>query len=159
LRAVIQRVLKAQVEVQGQQTASMGAGLLVFLAAGQNDSEEQAIWMADKISALRIFPDDAGKMNRSLLDIAGSLIMVSQFTLYGDCRKGNRPSFVQALEPTKARQLCDRFVQRIRDKGIVCGTGVFGADMKVSLTNDGPVTLLLDSSVSRNSGAQGFANP
>jgi D-tyrosyl-tRNA(Tyr) deacylase len=145
MRAVIQRVSEASVTVEGKVTASIKKGLLVLLGAGQGDSRKQADWMANKISGLRIFPDDQGKMNLSLQEINGEMIVVSQFTLYGDCRKGRRPSFIQALEPAAAKELCDYFVKKIHDKKINCGTGVFGADMKVSLLNDGPVTLVLDS--------------
>jgi len=158
MRAVIQRVSEAQVSVDGAETAAMGSGLLVLLAAGQGDSEKEVAWMADKIINLRIFPDAQGKMNRSLLEMQGEMIVVSQFTLYGDCRKGRRPSFVHALEPGAAEDLCNRFVERVRAAGIQCGTGVFKAHMQVSLTNDGPVTLLVDSSVSRRSGRNGFSD-
>ncbi len=158
MRAVLQRVSEARVAVAGAETASIGRGLLVLLAAGQGDSQKEVAWMADKIVNLRIFPDDQEKMNRSLLDLKGEMIVVSQFTLYGDCRKGRRPSFVRALEPEAAEGLCTRFIERIRALGIPCGSGVFGANMQVSLTNDGPVTLLVDSSVPRRSGTSGFSD-
>jgi len=157
VRAVIQRVEHAKVTVEERTVASMDSGLLVLLAAGQQDTESVADWMADKIINLRVFPDDAGKMNLSLKDTAGQMIVVSQFTLYGDCRKGRRPSFVGALEPDAASRLVDRFVLRVNESGIVCSQGVFGAHMKVDLLNDGPVTLLLDSAVSRHSAKGGFS--
>lgn len=157
MRAVIQRVAEARVVVEGQETARMGRGLLVLLAAGQGDSDQEVSWMADKIVNLRVFPDEQGKMNRSLIDLPGEMIVVSQFTLYGDCRKGRRPSFVHALEPRAAETLCSRFVERVQALGIPCGSGVFGAHMQVSLTNDGPVTLLVDSSLPRRSRTSGFS--
>ncbi len=157
MRAVIQRVSWASVEIEGKKTAQIGPGLLVLLAAGQGDSETQADWMAEKIAHLRVFPDDQGRMNRSLLDSGYEMIAVSQFTLYGDCRKGRRPSFVHALEPEAASLLVDRFVHEIAKKGIRCGTGEFGAHMHVELLNDGPVTLLVDSAVPRRAGTGGFA--
>jgi D-tyrosyl-tRNA(Tyr) deacylase len=135
----------------------MGPGLLVLLGAGQGDTERDVEWMAEKIPNLRIFPDPDGKMNRALLETGGAMIVVSQFTLYGDCRKGRRPSFVGALEPKEAARLCDLFVERIKALGVSCGTGVFGAHMQVSLVNDGPVTLLVDSSLPRHGGNQGFS--
>jgi D-aminoacyl-tRNA deacylase len=157
MRAVLQRVSRAAVRVDGRAVAEMGPGLLVLLAAGQGDGPAQVDWMADKILQLRVFPDPAGKMNRSLLDTAGELIVVSQFTLYGDCRKGRRPAFVQALEPGAAAGLIEAFTARVRAAGVRCGAGVFGAHMQVELVNDGPVTLLLDSALPRHAGAQGFA--
>jgi D-aminoacyl-tRNA deacylase len=158
MRAVIQRVSQAQVSIDGQQTAAINKGLLVLLAAGKSDTPKEVAWMAEKIPNLRIFPDESDKMNRSLLDIQAAMIVVSQFTLYGDCRKGRRPSFVQALEPQAAEKLCDLFIEKIRAQKISCQAGQFGANMMVSLTNDGPVTLLVDSSVSRRQSAEGFAN-
>jgi D-aminoacyl-tRNA deacylase len=145
MRAVLQRVSEARVVVEGRETAAIKAGLLVLLAAGRGDTEQEVRWMVDKITDLRIFPDAEGKMNRSLLDAGGAMIVVSQFTLYGDCRKGRRPSFIAALEPQAAAQLYDLFVAQVRSRGIACGTGVFGAHMQVGLVNDGPVTLLVDS--------------
>ena len=158
MRAVIQRVAQAAVTVEGREIASMNRGLLVLLAAGQGDTESDVQWMIEKIINLRVFPDDQGKMNRSLLEVKGDMIAVSQFTLYGDCRKGRRPSFAHALEPQAAENLCALFVAQIRTRGIPCGTGTFGAHMMVSLVNDGPVTLLVDSAVSRRSGNVGFAD-
>jgi D-tyrosyl-tRNA(Tyr) deacylase len=159
MRAVIQRVLEAKVTADDRETARMGKGLLVLLAAGQGDSEKEVDWMSEKIINLRIFPDDQDRMNRSLLDSGGEMIVVSQFTLYGDCRKGRRPSFVHALDPEEAEKLCERFIQKVRLRGISCGSGVFGAHMLVSLVNDGPVTLLVDSSLPRRKGAKGFGEP
>jgi D-tyrosyl-tRNA(Tyr) deacylase len=156
MRAVLQRVSEARVTVDDQDRARMGPGLLVLLAAGQGDTEKEVDWMAEKIVNLRIFPDDQGRMNRSLLDSGGEMIVVSQFTLYGDCRKGRRPSFVHALEPQEAERLCEQFVRSVRSRGVSCGSGVFGAHMQVLLVNDGPVTLLVDSALPRRSGAQGF---
>lgn len=152
MRALIQRVSNAGVKVESRQIARMGRGLLVLLGAGEGDGDHQVEWMADKIINLRIFSDQEGKMNRSLLDIGGEMIVVSQFTLYGDCRRGRRPSFAHALEPGEATRLCDRFVEVVRAEGIPCGTGEFGAHMLVELVNDGPVTLWIDSAVSRRAG-------
>lgn len=159
MRAVIQRVLEAKVTVNDQETARIGKGLLVLLAAGQGDGEKETDWMAEKIVNLRIFPDDQDRMNCSLLDSGGEMIVVSQFTLYGDCRKGRRPSFVHALQPEAAEKLCELFIQKVRSRGISCGSGVFGAHMLVSLVNDGPVTLLVDSALPRRKGAEGFGQP
>jgi len=159
MRAVIQRVLEAKVTVDDQETARIGKGLLVLLAAGQGDGEKEVDWMSEKIVNLRIFPDDQDRMNRSLLDSGGEMIVVSQFTLYGDCRKGRRPSFVHALEPREAERLCEVFILKVRSRGISCGSGVFGAHMRVSLVNDGPVTLLVDSALPRRKGAKGFSEP
>lgn len=158
MRAVIQRVRQASVEVEGREVASMSRGLLVLLGAGRGDSPSEAHWMAEKIVNLRVFPDAEGKMNLSLLDIGGEMIVVSQFTLFGDCRRGRRPSFGEALEPRAARELCQLFVAEVRRFGVRCGEGIFGADMLVGLVNDGPVTLLLDSAISRRSGVTGFSS-
>lgn len=145
MRAVVQRVKHARVTVDGEETGSIGAGILLLLGAGEGDSDEDAQWLLDKILNLRIFPDDEGKMNRSLLDVNGELLVVSQFTLYGDCRKGRRPSFVRAMEPGRAEAMYEEFIERARQLGITVGTGRFGAMMDVELLNDGPVTLLIDS--------------
>ena len=157
MRAVLQRVSRATVRVGDRVTASIGPGLLVLLAAGQGDGESEADWMADKVVQLRVFPDDQGRMNRSLIDQGSELIVVSQFTLYGDCRKGRRPSFVGALEPGPAARLVERFVEQVRRRGVRCGTGEFAAYMQVEMVNDGPVTLLLDSAVARRAGGDGFS--
>ena len=158
MRAVIQRVREASVEIGGKRTASIEKGLLVLLAAGKEDTDKDISWMADKIAGLRIFPDDTGKMDLSLLDTGGAMLVISQFTLYGDCRKGRRPSFAHAMPPEQAEPLCQRFVEHIEQSGIPCATGVFGADMQVALVNDGPVTLLVDSSVPRRRSKGGFGH-
>lgn len=158
MRAVLQRVSKASVSVAGRQLAAIDKGLLVLLAIGRDDTEKQVAWMADKIVGLRVFEDESGKMNLSLKDAEGEMIVVSQFTLYGDCRKGRRPSFVRAMEPERAARLCDMFADQVRDAGVRCATGEFGAHMDVALVNDGPVTLLLDSDVSRRSKTGGFSD-
>lgn len=146
MRAVVQRVTNAEVKVEGRSVGAIGPGLLVFLGAGQEDQESDALWLAYKIAHMRVFSDEAGKMNRSLLDTQGGLLVVSQFTLYGDCQKGHRPSFTAAKEPKAARELIARFVSAAREHGLNdIAEGEFGADMAVSLVNDGPVTLLLDS--------------
>jgi len=145
MRAVVQRVSRAEVRVGEEVTGSIGRGILLLLAAGEGDVDADVDWMLEKVANLRIFPDDQGKMNRSLLDVGGALLVVSQFTLYGDCRKGRRPSFVKALEPASAERMVDEFVRRANALGIVTATGRFGAMMDVELVNDGPVTLLIDS--------------
>ncbi len=145
MRAVVQRVSWARVEVGSEPLGAIGPGLLVLLAAGLGDTERDVAYLAEKVVHLRIFEDAAQHMNRSLLDVGGQLLVVSQFTLYGDCRKGRRPSFVGALAPGEAARLCDLFCERCRGLGITVATGRFGAMMDVSLCNSGPVTLLLDS--------------
>ena len=145
MRAVVQRVLEASVTVDGQQVSRIGPGLLVLLGVGKADTEADVPWMAEKLSTLRIFEDAAGKMNLSLEDTHKQLIVVSQFTLYGDARKGRRPSFIDAMEPVRAKALYELVCEQLRARGLTVGTGVFAADMKVALINDGPVTLLLDS--------------
>jgi len=145
MRAVIQRVSKALVTVDGAATGSIGAGLVVLLGVGKGDQAASAEALVDKIVHLRIFADDAGKMNLSLADIRGSLLVVSQFTLYGDCRKGRRPGFDAAAPAEEARRLYEHFVDSARLRGVHTETGVFQAHMEVSLVNDGPVTLILDS--------------
>ena len=145
MRAIIQRVTQAKVEVEGAVSGEIGAGLLVLLGASQLDTPADADYLAEKIVQLRIFPDDAGKMNRSLLETGGALLVVSQFTLYGDCRKGRRPSFDRAAPPEQARVLYEHFVTAARRLCPRVETGVFQAHMAVSLVNDGPVTLIVDS--------------
>jgi D-tyrosyl-tRNA(Tyr) deacylase len=145
MRAVVQRVSRAQVTVKGEITGQIGLGLLVLLGVGRDDTEADAIYMAGKICGLRVFEDDKGKMNRSAQDAGGSLLAVSQFTLYGDVRRGKRPSFDAAAAPEKARQLYEFFVEQIRAAGLRCETGRFQGTMKVELANEGPVTILLDS--------------
>lgn len=145
MRAVIQRVSEARVEVGGRVTGRIGRGLLVLVGAGQGDAEADVAWTARKVAELRIFEDDAGKMNRSVEDIAGAVLAVSQFTLYADCRKGRRPSFIKALEPVAANALVELFVSLLRERGLQVETGEFGAMMDVHLVNQGPVTVMLDS--------------
>ncbi len=145
MRACIQRVSEARVVVEGQTTGEIAAGLLVLLGVCDSDTDDDLHWLVNKIANLRIFADDQGKMNRSLIEVDGAMLVVSQFTLYGDCRKGRRPSFIAAAAPEKAERVYEQFVEQVRQQGIVVETGRFRADMKVSLTNDGPVTLWLDS--------------
>ncbi|MFB3825310.1 MAG: D-aminoacyl-tRNA deacylase [Bryobacteraceae bacterium] len=144
MRAVIQRVTEARVEVNGQVTGSIGRGLVVLLAVFRDDSETEAAYLLDRILGLRIFSDEAGKMNRSLMETGGALLIVSQFTLCADCRKGRRPSFDAAAPPERALALYESFVERARLVGVRVATGVFQAHMMVHLVNDGPVTILLD---------------
>lgn len=145
MRAVVQRVSSASVAVEGREVARCGKGVLVLVGISPDDTPAEASWLADKVANLRIFPDDDGKMNRSLLDIGGQALVVSQFTLYGDARKGRRPSFIRAAEGPEAESLYEKSVALLRERGIACGTGEFGANMQVTLVNDGPVTILLDS--------------
>jgi len=145
MRAVVQRVKKAEVRVDGRPVGAVGEGMLVLLGVGKNDTPEDAQSLADKILNLRIFDDAAGRMNLSLLETNGELLCVSQFTLYGDCRKGRRPSYDQAARPEVAGGLYDAFVAAARAGGVTVQTGQFQAMMEVELLNDGPVTLLLDS--------------
>ncbi|MFP4058234.1 MAG: D-aminoacyl-tRNA deacylase [Candidatus Brocadiia bacterium] len=142
--AVIQRVSRASVEVEGRVQGRIGQGLLVLLGVAQGDSEEDADLLASKIGGLRIFGDSEGKMNLDCSEVGGSVLVVSQFTLCGDCRKGRRPSFAAAAEPAEARRLYERFCQRLRDHSYPVQTGVFAAMMNVELVNDGPVTFVLD---------------
>ncbi|HEX6373839.1 MAG TPA: D-aminoacyl-tRNA deacylase [Longimicrobium sp.] len=144
MRIVLQRVSRARVTVQGRVTGQIGRGLLLLAGFTDGDSEDAVAWMADKVVGLRIFPDDEGKMNRSVQEVGGGLLVVSQFTLYGDARKGRRPSFVDAARPEIAIPLYERFVALLRATGLVVGTGEFGAMMDVELVNDGPVTLILE---------------
>ena len=145
MRAVVQRVARASVRVEGATVGSIGAGLVVLLGVGQGDAEKDADLLADKVLNLRVFPDEAGHMNRSALETAGDLLVVSQFTLYGDARKGRRPSFIDAAAPEEANRLYGLFVTRLRASGLRVEEGVFRAMMDVELVNRGPVTLLLDS--------------
>lgn len=146
MRAVVQRVSRAKVTVAGRVTGEIERGLLVLLGAGAGDTEADLAYTVDKVVNLRIFPDDAGKMNRSVLDIGGGVLVVSQFTLYGDARTGRRPAFTGALEPGAARTLYEQALQRIASAGVTrVQAGEFAADMQVELVNDGPVTILLDS--------------
>ena len=141
----MQRVSRAEVRVGEEVIGRIGAGLLVLVAAGDEDADADVTYLVDKIIGLRIFADEAGNMNRSLADVAGELLVVSQFTLYGDARKGRRPSFVKAMAPGPAEQLYDKFVAAARATGVSVATGRFRAMMQVELINDGPVTLLIDS--------------
>ena len=145
MRALVQRVSRARVTVGEETTGEIGPGLLVLLGIGRDDTEADATYLADKIAGLRIFEDQQGRMNRSVEEVGGSILAVSQFTLYGDVRRGKRPSFDAAAEPEKARRLYQYFVQQIRASRLRCETGRFQETMKVDLTNEGPVTILLDS--------------
>lgn len=145
MRAVLQRVLEARVEVDGQTVGQIGPGLLVFLGVGAGDAEADVEWMVEKVSLLRIFEDEAGKMNRSVLDTSKAMLAVSQFTLFADTRKGRRPSFLDAMAPDEAKRLYAKFCERARAAGLTVAEGVFAADMKVHLVNDGPVTICVDS--------------
>jgi D-aminoacyl-tRNA deacylase len=144
MRACIQRVSEAAVTVDGEVSGRIGLGLVVLLGVGPADSEAEVDWLAEKIAGLRIFEDYDGKMNRSLAEVGGAMLVVSQFTLYGDCRKGRRPSFTAAAPPELAERLYEAFVARARALGVVVASGVFRAHMQVSLVNDGPVTLWID---------------
>jgi D-aminoacyl-tRNA deacylase len=145
MRAVVQRVSRARVLVNGEITGQIGLGLLVLLGVGCDDTEADAVYLAEKICGLRIFEDNQGKMNRSTQEAVGSVLVVSQFTLYGDVRRGKRPSFDAAAPPEQARGLYEFFVELIREAGLRCETGRFQETMQVELVNEGPVTILLDS--------------
>lgn len=145
MRAVIQRVAEAWVTVNGQEVARIGQGLLVLLGVGREDTDEDADYLAAKVANLRIFEDAEGKLNRCLLEVGGAALVVSNFTLYGDCRKGRRPSFTDAAPPEQAERLYRKFCEALKRQGVAVQTGVFQAHMQVGLVNDGPVTLLLDS--------------
>jgi D-aminoacyl-tRNA deacylase len=145
MRAVVQRVSRASVVIEGETVGAIGAGLVVLLGVTHADTDEQAKWLAVKIAGLRIFNDADGKMNRDLLEVNGAMLIVSQFTLYGDCRKGKRPSFIDAAPPPIAIPLYEAFINAVKALGIPVATGRFGADMQVELVNDGPVTLIVDS--------------
>lgn len=145
MRAVVQRVSEASVAVAGQTLGRIGSGLLVLLGVGRSDAESDVDWMVEKVANLRVFPDQAQKMNRSVMDGTRSILVVSQFTLYGDARKGRRPSFIEACEPGEAKRLYELFCGRARALGMRVETGEFAAEMQVALINDGPVTLILDS--------------
>ena len=145
MRAVVQRVKQSSVKTNGEMVGRIGQGLLVLLGVAKGDRAEDADYLANKIINLRIFEDEDGKMNRSLLEIGGELLAVSQFTLLADCRKGRRPSFIAAAEPGKATELYEKFVERVRQKGVAVQTGRFRAMMEVALINDGPVTIIIES--------------
>ena len=145
MRFVCQRVLEAEVKVNDQSVGKIDRGLLVFLGVGKGDTEADAEFMSDKLVNLRIFADEAGKMNRSIQDIVGSILLISQFTLHGDCRKGRRPGFDAAAEPELAESLYEKVIALVAEKGVLVEKGVFGAYMQITSINDGPVTFLLDS--------------
>ncbi|OQX65942.1 MAG: D-tyrosyl-tRNA(Tyr) deacylase [Desulfococcus sp. 4484_242] len=145
MRAVVQRVKEAKVSVEGSVVGRIGPGLLIFLGVGEDDTEKDALYLADKIAHLRVFPDTRGAMNLSLTDFSAAVLVVSQFTLWGDCRKGRRPSFAHAARPEQARDLYEHFIRLLKERHIPVETGRFQEMMDVWLINDGPVTLLLDS--------------
>ncbi len=145
MRAVVQRAKQSSVYVHDEAVGSIEQGVGVFAGVGQDDTEKDCSYLAEKIAGLRVFEDAEGKMNRSLLDIQGEVLCISQFTLYGDARKGRRPSFIQAAEPERATELYNLLCENLREKGIRVATGVFQAEMRVVVDNDGPVTILLDS--------------
>jgi D-tyrosyl-tRNA(Tyr) deacylase len=145
MRAVVQRVSRARVTVNGEVTGEIAAGLMILIGVGRDDTSAVALTMAEKIANLRIFEDDQGKMNRSLLEVNGSALVVSQFTLYGDARGQRRPSFIAAAPPEQAKKLYEEFSEGLRRLGVIVATGVFQAMMSVELVNEGPVTILLDS--------------
>jgi D-tyrosyl-tRNA(Tyr) deacylase len=145
MRAVVQRVKRARVTVSGEIAGEIGQGLLVLLGVGQDDTEAAADYLAEKIAGLRVFEDEAGRMNRAVGEIGGAVLVVSQFTLFGDVRRGKRPSFDAAARPEQARRLYEYFVEKLRGAGLRCETGRFQEMMDVELVNDGPVTILIDS--------------
>jgi D-aminoacyl-tRNA deacylase len=145
MRVVLQRVKEARVDVAGTTVGAISTGLLILIGVASTDTQQDADYLADKVIYLRIFPDEEGRMNRSILEVGGSLLVVSQFTLYGDCRKGRRPSFDRAAPPEEARRLYEYFIERLTSRNIIVQTGVFQAEMQIHLVNDGPVTFILDS--------------
>ncbi|ADO84556.1 D-aminoacyl-tRNA deacylase [Ilyobacter polytropus] len=145
MRVVVQRVTKAQVSVEGNVIGKIKEGLLILLGITHGDNEKDTKWLVNKISGLRIFSDGNGKMNKSIEDIEGEILLISQFTLYGDARKGRRPSFIEAAKPDIAVPLYNKFIDLVKEKNIKISVGEFGADMKVELLNDGPVTMIIDS--------------
>ncbi|MEA4900413.1 D-aminoacyl-tRNA deacylase [Desulfitobacterium sp.] len=145
MRSVVQRVSQASVRVEGEIVGKIGKGFLVLLGVGEQDTLQDLEWMVDKIIGLRVFEDEEGKMNQSIMEQQGAILLVSQFTLYGDCRKGKRPSFSSAASPDKAKSFYEDAIIKLKNKGVTVETGIFQAEMKVELVNDGPVTLLLDS--------------
>jgi D-aminoacyl-tRNA deacylase len=149
MRAVIQRVSQAAVQVEGRIVGQIGPGLLILLGVGAGDGPDEVALLADKIVQLRIFADDEGRFNRSLLEVGGAALVVSQFTLYANMRKGRRPSFIEAAAPELAAPLVEAFAEELRARGLEVATGVFGANMQVALVNDGPVTIMLDSELWR----------
>lgn len=149
MRALVQRVRRGVVRIDGRTVSEVGSGLVVLLGVSREDTEDDARLLARKVAHLRIFPDELGKLNRSVLEVGGEVLSVSQFTLYGDCRKGNRPSFVQAAAPEQALRLYEEFNRALADHGVPVRTGVFGGVMLVEIYNDGPVTIWLDTEVLR----------
>lgn len=145
MRAVVQRARRARVEVAGEVTGAIERGLVAFVGAAEGDEEADLAYVVNKVVGLRVFPDDEGKMRHALADVGGELLVVSQFTLFGDVRRGNRPSFSRAMEPVAAERLYERFVAEARARGVTVATGRFRADMTVHVENDGPVTILIDS--------------
>ena len=145
MRAVVQRVERASVTIEGKVSSKIGRGFLILLGINENDTQKDAEYLATKCCGMRIFEDSEGKMNLSVKEIGGSFLVVSNFTLYGDCKKGNRPSFVQAARPEKAEELYKKFISCIQESDIACETGTFGANMKVELVNDGPITIIVES--------------
>lgn len=145
MRAVVQRTLSSSVAIKGQIAAQIGPGLTVLLGIKKGDREKDADYLIDKIINLRIFADEDGRMNRSLLDIQGEILLISQFTLYGDVKRGRRPSFTEAAEPSAAEPLFQYLIEGIKEEGVKVKTGIFGADMIITMENDGPCTILLDS--------------
>ena len=145
MRAVVQRVLSSSVEVDSKVIGKIYLGINVLLGVSKTDTIDDIKYIKDKMLNLRIFPDEQGKLNKSILEVGGEILIISQFTLYGDCRRGRRPSFIEALGGSEAEELYDKFVQLVKESGIKVETGQFGADMKVNIINDGPVTILLDS--------------
>jgi D-tyrosyl-tRNA(Tyr) deacylase len=158
VRAVIQRVRAARVEVEGETVGEIGRGFLILLGVAKGDTAREAEWMAQKLAGLRLFEDAEGKMNLGLEEVDGAVLIVSQFTLLGDCRKGRRPSFTEAAPPEKADRLYQLVVDRMKVNGVRVATGVFQAHMQVHLTNDGPVTLLLDTSAGQETASSGAKN-
>lgn len=144
MRIVLQRVVRASVTVGGRVTGEIGAGVCLLLGIATTDTTAEADWLAEKVQGLRIFPDEAGRMNRALTDVGGAVLVISQFTLYGDAAKGRRPSFIGAARPELAIPLYERFITTLRAAGLAVATGEFGADMLLEIHNDGPVTLILD---------------
>jgi D-tyrosyl-tRNA(Tyr) deacylase len=144
MRIVLQRVSRASVSIDGRVVSKIGKGLLLLVGVGSGDSEERLSWLAEKCVTLRIFPDEEDRMNRSLLDVGGEVLAISQFTLYADTRKGRRPSFIEAAPPGEAEPLFDRFVEIVRGHGVTVRNGVFGAMMDVELVNEGPVTIVME---------------
>lgn len=156
MRAVVQRVLRAAVTADQERLGEIGLGLVILLGVAQGDTDADAAWLANKIAVLRIFGDDQGRFNRSLLDVGGAALVVSQFTLYGDTRRGRRPSFSDAAAPELAAPLVERFCDLLREQGVArVATGRFQAHMQVEIHNDGPVTLIVDSGISRRGNPQG----